>query len=366
METYQCTCGGRLFFNNTVCIGCNREVGWCEACRTVAPLEKLDDTTYRCDNPKCGATVVKCHNYAVEAVCNRVLLPSSPPLQGGDRGESDVPPTAPPSTPARSPLCKACRLNDVIPDLAVDGNRERWAKLEIAKRRLLFQLDELGLKYAAEEVGTEKPLRFAFKASTPEDSVLTGHADGLITINLSEADTVERERVRKQMHEPHRTLLGHMRHEIGHYYWMTLVENKCEDASIAIFGDPNNPPYADALARYYETGPAADWPTRYVSAYATAHPWEDFAETWGFYLDMLAVVTTMHHHIPTLALDPHQLPIEALALMYQKLGVFFNEINRTMGLKDLVPEVISPEIIKKLAFIDNLIGRTGTPTNAAT
>jgi hypothetical protein len=375
MNTYQCTCGNRLFFNNTVCINCGSEVAWCENCQTIAPLEPTQPgltvptetpafqasspniaqggaatsatpqpvtpaapavVIYRCGNPKCHATVVKCRNYSDEHVCNRVLIPSPLSEEEG--------------------LCKACRLNDFIPDLAVEGNRERWAKLELAKRRLLLQLDELHLKYSPEDVGNENPLVFDFKAGTPEEPVLTGHADGRITINIAEADTVERERVRKQMHEPNRTLIGHMRHEVGHYYWMTLVEGKCEDAFNAVFGD-YKPPYADALKKYYETETAPDWQARFVSAYATAHPWEDFAETWGFYFDMWAVVTTMHHHLPTLAADPYSLTIGGLARTYQQLGIFFNEVNRTMGLKDLVPEIISPEVIKKLAFIDQLIGR---------
>ena len=362
MNTYQCTCGGRLFFNNTICIGCGHEVGWCEACSSVVPLEKLDDGTYRCGNPKCGLAVVKCHNYAVEAVCNRVFASraadSVTPVASSAARRSFSPPALPnPLEVSESELCKACRLNDVIPDLTVEGNRERWAKLETAKRRLLFQLDELGLRYAAEDVGDEKPLQFDFKANTPEAAVLTGHADGLITINVSEADSVERERVRKQMHEPHRSLLGHMRHEVGHYYWMTLVEGKREDECMAVFGDHRELPYADALKLYYENGPAADWQSQYVRAYATAHPWEDFAETWGFYLDMLEVLSTMHHHLHALAPDPRALPAEALTVIYQQLGVFFNEVNRTMGLKDLVPEIISPEIVKKLAFLDRLVAR---------
>jgi hypothetical protein len=370
MNTYQCICGNRLFFNNTICINCGGEVAWCEACRTIARQEPVDaaetpltttpaaavnsasaGTTavatlpvaapaavlYRCSNPKCQTNVVKCRNYSEEHVCNRVFAPSPASEEEG--------------------LCKACRLNDFIPDLSVEGNRERWAKLELAKRRLLFQLDELGLKYAPEDVGPEKPLQFDFKSSTPEEQILTGHADGLITINISEADSVERERVRKEMHEPHRTLIGHMRHEVGHYYWMTLVEAKCEPECNAVFGDYCNPPYAEALKKYYKVGAPPDWQTRFVTAYATAHPWEDFAETWGFYLDMLAVTTTMHHHLPALTADLRLLTIEGLAKSYQQLGLFFNEVNRTMGLKDLVPEVISSEIIKKLAFIDTLVGR---------
>lgn len=138
---------------------------------------------------------------------------------------------------------------------------------------------------------------------------------------------------------------------------MTLVEGKCEDEFCAVFGNYRDPPSAEALEKHYASGAAPDWQDRFVSAYATAHPWEDFAETWGFYLDMWEVLTTMHHHLPGLAADPRTLPVEALAKTYQQLGVFFNEVNRSMGLKDLVPEVISDEAVKKLAFIHELIRR---------
>jgi hypothetical protein len=351
MDTFQCTCGARLFFNNTVCIGCGSEVAWCEGCNKIAPIVPVNGR-YACANPKCGQAVAKCHNFAVEAVCNRVFTI-----------DPDVgPPVADPLSGVG--LCKACRLNNIVPDLSIDGNHDRWANLELAKRQLLYQLDDLGLKYAPEDVGPEKPLQFDFKANTPEQMILTGHADGLITINISEADSVERERVRKQMHEPHRSLIGHFRHEVGHYYWMTLIEGKCEAECNAVFGDYVALPYADALQKHYTGGAALGWQGRYVSAYATAHPWEDFAETWGFYLDMWEVLTTMHHHLPGLAADPKTLPVEALAKTYQQLGVFFNEVNRTMGLKDLVPEVISDEVVKKLAFIHDLIrGKIATQAN---
>lgn len=356
MDTFQCTCGARLFFNNTVCIGCGSEVAWCEGCQKIAPIVPVNGR-YSCANPKCGNAVAKCHNYAVEAVCNRAF--TIDPEVG--------PPVADPLTGVG--LCKACRLNNIVPDLSVAGNHDRWANLELAKRQLLYQLDDLGLHWAPDDVGNEKPLQFDFKANTPEQATLTGHADGLITINISEADSVERERVRKQMHEPHRSLIGHFRHEVGHYYWMTLVEGKCEPECNAVFGNYNAVPYATALQNHYTAGAAPGWQGRFVSAYATAHPWEDFAETWGFYLDMWEVLTTMHHHLPGLAADPKTLPVEALAKTYQQMGVFFNEVNRTMGLKDLVPEVISDEVVKKLAFIHELIRRKPVPvtppTNAA-
>jgi len=55
--------------------------------------------------------------------------------------------------------------------------------------------------------------------------VLTSHCNGLITLNIAEADDAERERRRVKFHEPYRTLLGHLRHEVAHYYWDRLIAN---------------------------------------------------------------------------------------------------------------------------------------------
>ena len=122
--------------------------------------------------------------------------------------------------------------------------------------------------------------------------MVTGHADGVITLDLAESDDVHRERRRAELGEPYRTLLGHFRHEIGHYYWPILVERAgALERCRALFGD-ERADYGEALERHYADGPPADWAERHVSAYATMHPWEDWAETFAHYLHIRDTLQT--------------------------------------------------------------------------
>lgn len=346
MQTFRCQCGNPLFYDNTHCVACQAEVGFCPACRQVTALAPLAKGGYRCLQEGCGAALMKCHNYAVENVCNRMVLLD-------DEGQADT-------------LCDCCRHNEVIPDLTIDGHRARWAALEAAKRRLFYTLDQLKLAHPAKEDGAPLPLSFSFMADAlPDDGlwrsmagqekVYTGHAAGHITINLMEADTVERERLRVDLNESHRTLIGHFRHEIGHYYWDLLVKEQDEAACIALFGDHNAPTYAEALERYYQEGPPADWRERFISAYATMHPWEDFAETFALYLDIVSVVDTALH-LGVVSGD-YDGTLERLLLDFHQVGLSVNELNRDMGLLDLAPSVIAPPVHEKLAYIHELIRR---------
>ncbi len=274
---------------------------------------------------------------------------------------------APEATHAE-PLCDYCRFNETIPDLSVPGNQERWYRLEVAKRRLLYNLDLLELPYGTGSEGVELPLSFDFKAdlvSTDEvwktmgneERVFTGHANGKITINIREADPVEREKLRVDFGESHRTLIGHFRHEIGHYYWQLLIQGKDEDAFKAVFGDHENPSYSEALDYYYKNGPKSDWQAGYISAYATMHPWEDFAETWNAYLDMVSVLHTSENTdlIQTGGKESHKEEFEVMVARYLDLGMKINEINRAQGLTDLVPEVFSAPVLEKMRYIHQLI-----------
>ncbi len=344
MKTFQCQCSARLFFDNVTCLNCGAETGWCPVCASVTALQPLPEGGYRCAHADCGATLLKCRNYLDEAVCNRMVT-------AGSDG------TAP-------ALCDCCRYNAVIPDLSIDGHRQRWAALEAAKRRLVYTLDLIGLPHGTEEDGFDPPLSFAFMADAlpdaglwrstgGDDKVYTGHAQGRITINVKEADTVERERLRVDFNESHRTLIGHFRHEIGHYYWEILVRGRDETACRTVFGDPFDPDYAEALERYYDQGPPADWGPSFVSAYATMHPWEDFAETFAFYLDIVSVLDTAHHLNLRAGEAPHDL--DAMLRSFHQIGLAVNELNRDMGLKDLVPEVVTPAIRNKLAYVHGLV-----------
>ncbi len=357
MRRFRCTCGNQLFFENTQCLICHREVGWCPHCSTLVPL-LLQGDGYHCGRSECGAPLFKCHNYAVENVCNRMLLKSQ-------------------QVAATHQLCDYCQLNATIPDLSVTGNREKWYRLEVAKRRLFYSLDMLELPYAPVGSNFPLPLSFEFKADIVpanakwhkmgrSEKVYTGHARGVITINIQEADDVERERLRQQFQEAHRTLIGHFRHEIGHYYWELLIEKQREAEFAAVFGDHQSPTYAESQAKYYREGPAPGWSNQFISAYASMHPWEDFAESFAAYLDMRAVLDTAQHRgFRAQSILDDQFELTTAIAYYLQLGVMVNEFNREMGLLDLVPDVFTPAVTNKLSFIHHLVVATAQEVRAS-
>ncbi|WP_417516610.1 zinc-binding metallopeptidase family protein [Minwuia sp.] len=350
MKFYRCACEARLFFENTNCTSCGREVGWCPYCNAIRAVEPGGDGTYRCTNTECGVQLIKCSNYLNENVCNRFL-----------------------DAPGEAEFCDCCRLNDTVPDLSVEGNREKWARLEAAKRRLIYILDDLGLPYGTKEDGLDPPLSFDFKADVlpddivyrtmgEEERVFTGHDYGKITINIQEADDVEREKLRVDLGEAQRTLIGHFRHEIGHYYWDLLVPEQHLETFKTLFGDHENPTYQDALKRHYEEGPPDGWQQSYISSYATMHPWEDWAESFAFYLDMISVLTTAANVGLIAPVDRDD--FKSMLDRFSSLGLVLNELNRTMGLLDLVPGVITPPVEEKLRLVHQVI-RTATGSSPA-
>lgn len=345
MRTFHCSCDNTIFFENSRCVACHSELGWCPACDGLRAIAADEHGHYHCQHSGCGARLIKCHNYAVHHVCNRCIA---------------VPEAEPPRV---HPLCDYCDFNEIIPDLSVPGNRERWHRIEMAKRRLFYTLDLIGAPYRDER---EPELSFDFKADIIEkrrwwwavsktERVYTGHANGKITINIREADAVEREKARVSFQEAHRTVIGHFRHEIAHYFWELLVRGRCEDECVALFGDHENPNYSDALQHYYEHGARPNWQGRYISAYATMHPWEDFAETFATYLDMVSVLDTALNMGVMESVDPATADLKEMVDEYIRLGVLLNEMNRAMGLLDLVPEVFGPVVVKKMQFVHDLL-----------
>lgn len=184
----------------------------------------------------------------------------------------------------------------------------------------------------------------------------TGHCQGRITINIQEADDDERERLRVQLGESQRTLIGHFRHEIGHYYWEVLVRGHAEAGFKATFGDHEQPTYNEALERHYQSGPPADWQERFISAYASMHPWEDFAETFAAYLDMVCILDSAVHQ-GLGAARSEQSSLDTMLIDYQQIGMAMNEMNRSVGLVDLVPEVFVQPVVAKLRFIHEVVNR---------
>jgi len=345
MNIYTCQCSNDLHFENSRCVSCSREVGWCPVCKAIRALEPAPHLAYHCTY--CYTILRKCTNYQEHEVCNRCVADDGAQI---------------------SPFCDYCRFNDTIPDISIPGNKEKWYRIEVAKRRLLYTLDILNLPYGTAADGFELPLSFDFKADVlpagerwrtmgNEEKVFTGHYNGKITINIREADPVEREKLRIGFGESHRTLIGHFHHEIAHYYWQLLVEDKCEEAFIQVFGNHRHPAYSAAMERYYQNGAPVNWQTDYISAYATMHPWEDFAETFGAYLDMIAVLDTAENVRLTICdpLDNYGNELDNMLIRYEKLGIKINELNRAMGLLDLVPEVFTMGVVQKMRFIHRLV-----------
>jgi hypothetical protein len=277
-------------------------------------------------------------------------------------------------------LCQACRLNRTIPDLndvAHPDNGVLWGRIELAKRRLFSSLLALGLP--VQSLTTEDPRRgLAFDLLRSPDGgppVMTGHQNGLITLNLLEADDAEREAIRTAMREPYRTLLGHFRHEIGHYYWDRLVQGtQWMDGFHALFGDETQD-YAAGLQKNYSEGPPIDWALHYVSAYASSHPWEDWAECWAHYLHMRDTVDTAASlGLSAQGIDSAYLEFTAFTLdaLYQsdhpdaqnfldflnewtRLSTLLNEMSRSMGQIDFYPFVLPHEVVAKLHFVHLLV-----------
>jgi hypothetical protein len=343
MKLFSCPhCSGRLYFENAQCLNCGSLV-----------LYDPDRATFALS----GDGAQACAN-ATECACNWTAEPGSL-------------------------FCRACALNKTIPDLKIDGNRERWIRVESAKRRAVYSLLAFGLPVGPKAAsGDEIGIAFDFLADPlvgnepTGQHVLTGHDNGLITLNVVEADSSEREKMRAEMGENYRTLLGHFRHELGHYYWDRLVRDDAGrlERFRSLFGDESED-YEEALKRHYAQGAPADWETRHISAYAASHPWEDWAETFAHYLhitDTLEMVRSLDLPLGRLDTDagddlpdgdqgqpppdrqPPE-PFEKTLARWLVLSEASNSINRCMGLPDLYPFVISPVVAGKLAFVHELL-----------
>jgi hypothetical protein len=352
MKVFHCDhCDHLVFFENVQCVRCAHPLAYLPDLGVTGSLDPAEDGLWKSPLARAkGKRYRLCANYTTHNVCNWAV-PSDDP----------------------NPLCRSCRLTRVIPDLAVTGNREAWYKLEVAKRRLLYTLMALELPIVSKAEQPETGLAFEFLADPPAGApaVLTGHANGLITLNVAEADDAEREKRRLQMREPYRTLLGHFRHEIGHYYWEVLIKDgRHLDRFRLLFGD-ERADYGQALQRYYDTGAPADWQSRFISAYATAHPWEDWAETWAHYLhmtDTLEIAVDCGISVrPTRRGEPVMKPKGEMVLTpsafdtwladWYTLTYVLNNLNRGMGLADGYPFVISPPAVEKLRFVHEVVAR---------
>jgi|SRR5262245_12126549 len=345
MKLFACqNCGQPLYFENRSCESCGLRLGYLPERETVSALKEADGLWQALAEPERRYRF--CAN-AEHEVCNWLVA--------SDHDET---------------FCAACRHNRTIPDLSGPENLAHWRKIEGAKHRLFYTLLRLRLPLTTRP---DDPHGLAFDfLSSPVGAaeaapILTGHAHGLITLNIAEADDPERERQRKSMGEPYRTLLGHFRHEIAHYYWDHLVADKPALAEFRrLFGDERED-YAAALKRHYANGPAPGWPELYVTAYASSHPWEDFAETWAHYFHMVDTLETAAAFglrlrpkvgadlAAVIDFDPHVVEMDRIIDAWLPLTFAVNSINRSMGQPDLYPFVPAAAVIWKLTFIHDQI-----------
>jgi hypothetical protein len=357
VRAYRCQCGGPIFFRNSACLACSTPLGYHPEKARLLPLKPLGKANEWSLWDGDGQTYRRCANLHTPAACNWLV-----PVSDAHKHEG---------------LCRACRLNRTIPDLADKkhpDNGELWGRVELAKRRLVSALLVMGLPVASRETeDTKRGVMFDFlRSPTKGPHVMTGHNDGLITLNIAEADHALREAARRAMDEPYRTLVGHFRHEIGHYYWNRLVwDTPWLEKFRTLFGDENQN-YAESLKKNYEEGPSADWPKHFVSSYASVHPWEDWAECWAHYMHMLDTVDSAQSF--GLTVDSSQIEFTPFTAdrLYQSdhpdserflsfvnrwtlLTMMLNGMSRAMGQPDFYPFVLPHEAVTKLHFIHLLV-----------
>lgn len=341
MKPFTCThCRHPVFFENSACVHCGLTLGFVPRRRRMVAFAPATSQAWRPVGRGAGRQVLRpCANRVEHAACNWMVDDEA----AGHR------------------LCPSCRLNDTIPDLSVPGHLDRWIAVERAKRRLVHGLASLGLAPQPKRDAGD-PAGLAFRVLAPVDGrpVLTGHAGGVITLDLMEADDVHREATRVSFGEPWRTLLGHLRHEAAHYLHHRWIAGQpaLEAPWREAFGDERDD-YAGALQRYHDEGPAPDWATRCISAYASAHPHEDWAETCAHLMLIVDAVETADAWGLRLASRASSAEPAADALSdgridelllahWLPVARFVNAMNRSIGLPDAYPFQLPDAVLHKM------------------
>jgi hypothetical protein len=349
MRAFACShCGQLLFFENSHCLRCGTTLGFAPELLELSAIEPVAWNRYRALEGTREQRYKRCARASL-ASCNWLVAADSP-----------------------EELCQSCRLTKTAPQVRTDVEMRAFAQAEGAKRRLLYQLLDLGLPLVTREQDEKRGLAFVLGFRSDDKPVMTGHFKGVITVDLLECDNVHRERLRHEFGEPYRTLLGHFRHEIGHYYWDILIENKRSHGRFReLFGD-ERVDYRAALKRNYENG-RGNWSVRHVSSYAASHPWEDWAETFAHYLHIRDTLQTAANFGLRVSPAAQTIPpaggkltaraTEAVAELdfghvvaeWLPLTYAFNAANRSMGKEDLYPFVLAQEVIEKLSFVHDLV-----------
>lgn len=329
MKAYRCrVCGNPLYFENSVCVSCGTSLGYSRDEAAIVPLDA--DGRYV---DASGVAWWGCRNLGLNGC---TWLTSTP---GGQ--------------------CGACDLTRTRPNDADAAGMARLPVAERAKRHLVAELDGLGFPVLGKnpDAGGDPENGLAFDLlSSGEQKVVIGHDEGVVTIDLAEGDDAYRERMRSALDEPYRTMLGHFRHEVGHYYEWQLVERGGPIAQArALFGD-ERADYQAEVDRHYREGPPAGWESTHLTAYATMHPYEDFAETWAHYLHICDTIQTADEYgLATVAgVNAFSRFRDLVTGVWIPLSTALNMINRSMGRDDLYPFVIPPAVLDKLDFVASL------------
>lgn len=343
MKLYSCTnCNNPLYFENSACLSCNHTVGFEAGKFNMVTLDPNQNNYSPVGNK--NEVYRFCAN-AIHGTCNWLI-----------------------SISQASPFCIACSLNRTIPELSTLVNQDKWQRIEIAKHRLVYSLLRLRLPvYPKQNLDQLDGIVFDFLGdASPVERVITGHDNGVITLNIAEADEGERTRHKLDLGEKYRTLLGHFRHEIGHYYWELLVkDSKHLQKFRQLFGNEEKD-YTQALETYYQTATQINWNEYFISPYASSHPWEDWAESWANYMHMMDTLETAYsfgigiHHKEMqteVTKDPYTiLNFDSIIKMWFPLTFAVNSLNRSMGHADFYPFIISAPVIEKLRFIHEVCG----------
>ena len=350
MRVFQCTCGQPLFFDNIQCVNCGRQLAYDPTSCALTALEPAGAELWTIAGQDGHARPLfrLCANRTKPAACNW-LVPAS---------EEHV-------------ICLSCRLTRTIPSLDGPKNAERLRELEAAKRRVLFTLQNMQLPLIPKSEDEERGLAFDFLEALPDGPpVLTGHAEGVVTLNIAVADDDYREKNREKLREPYRTVVGHIRHELGHYFWDLLVrETHWLSEYRALFGD-ERADYAEALKKHYADGAPYDWRNRFISEYASSHPWEDWAESWAHYMHLQATLETVTNFRLDTANTPLRLTPFTPDVLYDGdtdpgfldwinawvvLTALLNEVARSMGQPDIYPFVLNASAVRKVHFVHCVI-----------
>jgi hypothetical protein len=347
MRDFNCpNCGQRLAFENSLCLSCRSSLGFSLDDMALLVIASGADSEH--GGAVDSAEYQLCANLYL-AECNWLV----------EKG------------PVRQ-LCASCRLTRTRPNDADTTALAAFAAAEKAKRRLIAELHELKLPIVGRDQDPEYGLAFDLLSSETE-KVFTGHHNGVITLDLAEGDDVHREQLRVEMSEPYRTLLGHFRHEIGHYYFYRLVgpSQTYSQRFRELFGDPDAD-YQAALDRHYDQGAPPGWKDNYVSSYASMHPAEDWAETFAHYLHIRDALDTAAAFGFAPAGATFERPFlgpsgfDTIIEMWLPLAWALNMVNRSMGKEDLYPFVLPPAVLDKMRFIHTIIDEiTSDPAKLA-